>query len=95
MSKSYDISEIVNSLEYIDSQSIQAEHINHFLEIVHNSEPSELCICGNTEGLVHLAKWILKIADSKIDGKHVHFDNTGIVDRCDVPLIISFKKAPW
>ena len=80
-------------LEAVDALSVIDGVSNHFLQVL-KAETSETVVRGNTEGLVYLALSILRLA-GKQTGAHQHFDESGIVDKCDDPLVITKCDAAW
>lgn len=80
-------------LSLINDDLLSKKIVDHYLEIVDNN--SEVVIRGNIEGLIYLANAILKLALERKDNRHFHLDETGIVDKCDKELIISYKSAEW
>ena len=76
-----------------DAMSVSEGLSNQFLQVLECQE-NEIRIQGNAEGLLHLALSILRLA-KKEDGSHLHFDDAGILDRCDRPLVISKELPSW
>lgn len=96
MMEKYDqLTSLIKSLRDIDDAAIVNGVSHHFLEFVLEKNSKEFLIKGNKEGLIHFALSILSIVEDGGDGRHVHFDETGIVDRCDMPVVVCFKKAEW
>ncbi|MEK7265599.1 MAG: hypothetical protein AAB227_05810 [Pseudomonadota bacterium] len=52
-------------------------------------------IYANAEGLVHMARQIMQLAQARIDGKHLHFDAAGMLEKSDHPFLVSYKSAEW
>lgn len=94
-SRSDDIEQIAARLAAIDETFVANGVSSHFMEIVESGDGSGITVRANAEGLVHLACKALEIAGKGIEGSHHHFDNAGILDRCDKPLTICFSKADW
>lgn len=80
-------------MELADKTFVHDGVSSHFLQIL-NNDNGELLVSGNSQGLVHLALSILRLAMKDV-GAHQHFDEAGIVDRCDYPLVISKCLADW
>jgi len=85
---------IFSELKLFDETLIDGKTAYHFLE-TEMTEQGELLIRGNVEGMVHLACAVLSLTQNPFDGKHRHFDDTGMLDKCETPLIVSFKNADW
>lgn len=83
---------VIENLKKIDALAVNHGISNHFLEFVTKNNPHEFRINGNKEGLIYFAKTILEIAAKDQVGSHFHFDETGIVDNCDLPLIVCLKN---
>ena len=90
-----DLISIIKQLGNLDNLSIVDGVSSHFLEFELLDSENELRINGNSEGLVYLAKIILNLAVNQKVGDHFHFDSTGVVDKCDIPITICFKQAEW
>lgn len=86
---------VIRILRNLDDQAIQGEVSHHYLEIRQDPQAKELRVSGNREGLIYLAMTILELAEQGREGSHRHFDEAGIVDHCDVPLVVSMREAPW
>ncbi|MHB8065696.1 MAG: Imm32 family immunity protein [Ruminiclostridium sp.] len=80
-------------LNSINDDLLSEKIVDHYLEIIENK--SEVVIRGNIEGLIYLANAILELALERKDDRHFHLDETGIVNKCDKELIISYKSAEW
>lgn len=78
----------------LDEQSVAAGISHHFIEILKGVD-GEVVVRANREGLIHLARSCLSLAIKPTVGSHQHFDEAGIVDRCDVPLILVLAEAEW
>lgn len=89
-----EINSILTKLCEKDESSIREGVSYQFLEFI-KSENNELQVNGNAEGLLHLSRRILELVVRNNYGSHQHFDEAGIVDHCDMELIISLKKADW
>lgn len=94
-SRQDDIDRIATQLAAIDETSVAKGVSSHFMEIVESGDGAGIIVRANAEGLVHLACKALEITGKGIEGSHYHFDESGIVDRCDKPLTICFSKADW
>lgn len=94
-----DNSEVLNSIikeiKLIDDMSIRNGVSLHSLEFDLPKSSREFIISGNVPGLIYLAKSILELAASGVQGSHVHLDEVGIVDRCDLPLVIRLSSVGW
>ncbi|MDR0292924.1 MAG: hypothetical protein LBH95_02075 [Oscillospiraceae bacterium] len=66
---------------------------NSYIEISNVNE--ETVLRANQEGLLLLAKELVKLCDSNILGRHYHLDECGMADKCDKPMVITLSKAPW
>ncbi len=86
---------IIKQLSDLDKLSVVDGISSHFLEFELLDSEKELRINGNTEGLIYLAKDILNLAVKQNEGSYFHFDSTGVVDKCDMPVVICFKRAEW
>lgn len=78
----------------LDEQSIQLDQSSHFIEIRKGGD-GEVVVRANREGLIHLARNCLSLATQPSVGSHLHFDETGLVDHCDMPLILVLVEAEW
>ena len=88
------LEKIFSGLKQLDENLIDSKHAYHFLENKMSTQ-GELVVSGNVEGMIHLACAVLSLTQNTFDGKHRHFDDTGMLDECETPLIISFKSADW
>lgn len=95
MEKYDQLNSLIANLKDIDEIAVVDGVSHHFLEFVLEKNSKELLINGNKEGLIHFALSILSVAKDAGDGRHVHFDGVGILDRCDMPIVVCFKKAEW
>jgi len=89
------LSDVIETLILLDNSFIADNVSRHFLEINDRREVNELQVRGNVAGLVHLARKILEVAKKGVEGAHYHLDDAELVDRCDLPVVISLKKAEW
>jgi hypothetical protein len=90
-----DLLPVVEQLHKIDALAIDNGVSRHFLEIEKAPDCSELRINGNPQGLIHLARAVLDVAITGLEGAHHHFDSSGIVDRTDLPVVVRLKAADW
>ena len=98
MKKTTDILlQAIAALDGLENESIVDGKSLLFLEIEKAPAPSseELRINGNVHGLVYFATMILKTAARGTLGAHVHFDGSSDIERCDMPLVVCLKAAPW
>jgi hypothetical protein len=86
---------ITDELVQIDALATQNGVSTHYLESELSSDRQEIRINGNQAGLIHLARIALILASEKIEGSHQHFDESGVLDRCDLPFVVRFKAAEW
>jgi len=94
-STSIDINDILRKLRIIDESFINEGVSSHFLEFTKPDEENNFQIKGNSEGLIHFARSIIEVASKNMQGAHQHFDESGIVDKCDMPVTVSLKKSTW
>jgi len=90
-----ELTHVIDQLRRIDEQSIHEGVSTQFLEFELSTAHNELRINGNPGGLVQFARAILQVVARGHDGAHQHFDEAGIVDRCDIPIVVCLKPAPW
>lgn len=95
MNVSEDLLDALNKLRAEDRSYILGGASQHFIEFIRSSNGACLHINGNRAGLVHLAKNILDVAVKNFDGAHHHFDSVGLVDPCDMEVVVCLKKADW
>lgn len=86
---------IIQQLREIDELAIHGDVSHHFLEFEISGDKSEFRINGNQAGLVYFARVILEVAASSVSGSHFHLDDTGIADKCDMPVVVCLKPADW
>ena len=79
--------EEINSLSTIDGVS------KHYLEITKNN--FETVLSANKQGLVWLALEALKLAQKHQDGAHVHIDESGLADKAETNIVITYKSVEW
>ena len=58
-------------------------------------EREEVVLSANREGLLYLVDKIILLCEQKTTGSHYHLDESGMADKCEKPIIIQLKKAPW
>jgi hypothetical protein len=95
MQHSVEFMELLTQIRKLDDASIRGDVSRQFLEIQTSPDQSEVTLNGNCEGLVHFARLVLDVAGRNFEGAHAHFDASGELDRCDLPLIVSLKAAAW
>ena len=78
----------------LDAESIESGISAHFIEI-RKGRDGEVLVLANREGLIHLARTCLSLATQPTVGSHQHFDETGLVVRCDMPLVLVLSEAEW
>lgn len=77
-------------LEALDQAFISGGSSPHLMSI--SDRAAEVVVFANAEGFIHLAKEALRLALRDTPG-HTHFDEVGIVDKCDKPLILSREDS--
>lgn len=87
------VADAIEHLVSADVLSVSEGVSRHFLQVL-NGENGETVVQGNAEGLVYLALSILRLA-TKQNGAHQHFDESGLLDRCEVPLVVAKCLAEW
>ena len=65
---------------------------NTYIEIKENEE---IVVLANQEGLLLLAEELINLCNSNELGEHYHLDESGMVTKCDKPMVITLSKAPW
>lgn len=88
------VREILVRLDSVDEAFTEGNSSTHFISVEKARGPT-LAIKGNVEGLIHLAKQILKVASSGVVGHHYHLDEAGMADRCDEPVAFVLARAEW
>jgi hypothetical protein len=89
------LKDLAAALRSLDEDAVRAGTSNHYLALEMAPGHSEYRISGNAQGLLHVAAAILNLVERGSVGAHHHFDEIGIVDKCDVPLVISLRNADW
>jgi hypothetical protein len=88
--------DVLELLRRLDDASVGADGAaTLFLEVRKEPQGEGVCVNGNRNGLVHLARLTLEVASKGFAGAHQHFDEAGELDTCEVPLAISLKPAEW
>ena len=77
----------LRQLEALDEAFSSGGSSTHALSI--SDKAAEIVVFANSEGFIHLAKEALRLAVTDTPGAHSHFDEVGIVDKCDKPLIFT------
>ena len=90
-----DLSKILDLLRELDSQAISDNVSCQHLEIVLAKDQNEDRLNGNAEGLIYLSRVFLEVAVKDKAGSHIHIDETGVADRCDIPMVVSLKDSIW
>ncbi len=89
------IRSLMADLVSLDESFIRDGESLHFIELLKGESGSEVQIYGNTAGLIHIARKVIEVASKGSNGAHHHFDESGLVDRCDIPVVVTFKDAEW
>ena len=87
------INKAIEAATIADESFVSGDVSNHFLQVL-KGDHGETIIRGNGEGLVHFALSVLKLAKSDQE-THQHFDEAGMIDKCDVPLVVVKSIADW
>jgi hypothetical protein len=87
-----ELARLAERLAELDEMSIRDGVSAHFIEI-RDSGDREVTVDANREGLLHLALVCLTLAAKGTEGSHQHFDELGLVDRCDRALVIALRLA--
>lgn len=87
------VKNIIESLRAIDDSFIKDSVATQFIEVLNKN--NEIQINGNFEGLLHVALKVLEVATKNEEGTHHHFDETELLDKCDLPIVVSYKRADW
>jgi hypothetical protein len=85
---------IAQDLLEFDTSLVQNGRTEHFIESK-TGAGGNFEIYANAEGLVHLASQMLHLAQARIDGKHLHFDAAGMLEKSDQPFLVCYKSAEW
>ncbi len=85
------IEDIIKKLEQIDSNFIKNGISYHYLDFEIDDNGTAV-IGGNSEGLIHFATDILRLAMNGKSGSHNHYDQTSLFDKCDRELIFILKN---
>lgn len=90
------LDDVLDRLRVLDEASIRPDSLTtQFLEVRKSGDGVGVSVNGNQGGLVHFARLVLEVAKKGFVGAHQHFDETGEMDYCEVPLVIGFKPADW
>ena len=90
------IHDVLELLRRLDDASVGADGVTtQFLEVRNELQSGGVCVNGNRNGLIHLARLTLEVAAKDFVGAHQHLDADGEVDNCEVPLTIGLKPAEW
>lgn len=89
-----DLKTVFDEVCSLDESFSEGGISTHYVEF-ERTDADEFLVKGNAEGLIHLASKLLELAVTGVEGKHHHFDESGIVDKCDMPLIVTLEKADW
>jgi aspartate oxidase len=87
------LNKILEELDEINNSYQEELEVNDYIELLNDKD--YILIRGNSEGLTHLATCVLRLAVSKMDSSHFHFEEGCPFDKCEKNLIISYKKAEW
>ncbi len=87
------IRNVVEALEEINRRLVSPSTSNSYLSVKH-IVGTEVRISGNKEGLLLFAAEIANLTNSQL-GTHYHYDEHGMIDESDVPIVVSKCSAPW
>ena len=73
-------------VELFDNHSFN----NSYISIKNSGD--EIVLKANQEGIVLLIEELIDLCESNIVGKHYHLDEAGIINKCDIPIIISYSN---
>ncbi len=85
----------LNYLRQIDNTFMEDDVSSHYIDICLNKDLKELVIRANRAGLINLAMSILNLSVENSEWKHIIFDELGLVDNCDIPVIFTLKRSIW
>ena len=88
------LEKILSELNTVDGSFNKNGVSSHFIEL-EKAGAGEFVINGNSEGLIHVACKILELAVADVEGRHHHFDESGMVDKCEMPLVVTLKNTDW
>jgi hypothetical protein len=87
------LASIIQELHGLDEKAVVDGVSHHFLEFRVSKDKKDFLINGNSAGLIYFAKAILSVANQEQYGSHIHLDESGIVDQCDMPVIVCLKLS--
>ena len=83
-------SEMLEIFERLDKLVFQGDHSSY---LATETFEDELMIEGDLGGLALLARQVLYVAKSKVNGHHMHFDEASNLDKCDGKFIIGLAPS--
>jgi hypothetical protein len=90
-----DAAHMLDQIRRIDAAGTKDGVSRKFLEVRQPKSEDAIYVSGNVEGLIHFARAVLDIAAKGFEGAHHHFDEHGVLDHCDIPIVVSLKAAEW
>jgi hypothetical protein len=88
-------SQLIDTMRQMDSLFVREHTSTHFLELILNESKTEATLQGNVAGLIRFCLEILEVTGKATDGAHRHLDSHGVMDRCDLLLVIRLIPASW
>ena len=77
------------------SESLESGELSSSYIASYQSEPGEMSIVANREGLVYLASLLMSLAAEPSSEQHYHFDSETVLSECELPFTIGYEAAPW
>ena len=62
---------------------------------IESLDQDPLVISANEEGFLYLIDIMIGLCEKKIQYAHFHFDEAGMLDKCEKEFIIRYLKTPW
>ncbi len=77
------------------AESFETEDLSNRYVASYQSDPSEMSIVANREGLVYLASVLMSLAAEASGEQCYHFDSDTVLSECELPFTIGYEAAPW
>ena len=63
-----------------------------YIEIL---DREDLILAANEEGYLYLIDKIISLCETQSEFEHYHFDEAGMVDKCEKNLLMKYKNSTW
>jgi hypothetical protein len=90
-----ELREIARRLDEVNEEILSEQPCRAFSALRSADGGKSVKLSGNSEGLAHLALYLIGLAVDRNPGQHFHFDDVTTLDVAELELILMYEPATW